>query len=212
MPVGARIKGRRKEMGFTLQELAAASGLSAPFLSQVERDLTTPSLTSLVPLADALEVDMNFFMTIPHTADIVHRKNAPRIIEADSPVTYYDLSSDLLERKLDIIVLHIPPGFAFPVDQRNGELFRYVLEGEVVATAGDVETVLRAGDSMHFDTRLKHHVANHSEKVAILLTVGTPSLFHLRDQQSSEMLERGDIVSPEERSRLKGLGPKVDQS
>lgn len=177
LPVGERIKSRRKAMGFTLQELADRSGLSAPFISQAERNHSVPSLVSLLSLAKALEVDINYFMHIPHSQAIVKRAAEPERIEADSPVAYFDLSSEFASRRMDAMLIEIPPGYGFPVEQRNGEHFRFVVEGEIFAKAGEVETVLKAGDSMHFDSRLPHSVANHSKKKAVLLYVGTPSLF-----------------------------------
>lgn len=179
-PLGERIRSRRKELGLTLQQLAEKSSLSAPFISQAERDLTTPSLVSLLALARALEVDLTYFMQIPETGDIVHRADNPRVIEVDSPVAYYDLSSPLENRQLDVILMRIPPGHVFPVDQRNGEDVLYLLEGELHATVGKVGTVLRAGDSMHFDSRVPHSAKNVSDRDAVLLYVGTPSVFSVR--------------------------------
>lgn len=177
LPLGERIKTRRKELGLTLQQLAARSELSAPFISQAERDLTTPSLVSLLALAKALEVDLSYFMQIPDNTNIVHRADNPRRIEVDSPVKYFDLSSQLENRQLDIILMRIPPGHEFPIDQRNGEDMLYLLEGELFATAGQTETILKAGDSMHFDSRLPHSARNISNREAVLLYVGTPSVF-----------------------------------
>lgn len=53
------LKHRRKELGLTLKSLADESGLSAPFLSQAERNQTVPSMVSLIKLAAALKVDLN---------------------------------------------------------------------------------------------------------------------------------------------------------
>ncbi|WP_425998610.1 helix-turn-helix domain-containing protein [Caulobacter sp. DWR1-3-2b1] len=175
-PIGARIKSRRKALGLTLQELADRSGLSKPFLSQVERDLTTPSLMSMLGLAKGLQVEISYFMEIPQARDMVRRADAPAEIAVDSPVTYFDLASALPDRKLDAVLMRIPPGHCFPVDTRNGEHFRYVLEGELYARAGDIHTVLKAGDSMHFDARAPHTVENRTDREAILLYVGTPSV------------------------------------
>lgn len=177
LPIGERIRARRKAMGLTLQELANRSGLSAPFISQAERNLSVPSLWSLLALAKAMDVDISYFMTIPHSDAIVARADQPRRIQADSSVVYHSLSSDFEGRRMDAMLIHIPPGYAFRTDQRNGEIFRYVIKGELHAIAGDVETVLGAGDSMHFDARLAHSIANRSDEPAILLYTGTPSLF-----------------------------------
>lgn len=177
LPLGERIKTRRKELGLTLQQLADKSSLSAPFISQAERDLTTPSLVSLLALAGALEVDLGYFMQIPDNAKIVHRAAKPHPIAVDSPVQYFDLASQIENRQLDIMLMRIPPGHVFPVDQRNGEDMLYLISGELYATAGQTKTVLKAGDSMHFDSRLPHSARNTSDAEAVLLYVGTPSIF-----------------------------------
>lgn len=175
LPLGERIKSRRKALGMTLQEVAERSGLSAPFISQAERDLTTPSLISLLGLAKALDVDLDHFMQVPEARDIVHRAETPTVLAVDSAVTYHDLSSRLENRRMDALRMRIPPGHSFPVDQRNGENIYYLLEGELWASAGQIETVLKAGDSMHFDSRLPHSARNDSDQDAVLLYVGTPS-------------------------------------
>lgn len=177
LALGERIKARRKELGLTLQQLATRSGLSAPFISQAERDLTIPSLVSLLALADGLEVDVRDFMRIPDDGNVVHRGSKPRRIVVDSPVQYFDLSSQVANRQLDVILMRIPPGHVFPIDQRNGEDVLYLLEGELHATAGRTKTVLKAGDSMHFDSRLPHSARNKSDREAVLLYIGTPSVF-----------------------------------
>lgn len=176
-PVGEMLRRRRKELGMTLKDLAAKSGLSSPFISQAERNQTVPSMVSLMKLADALEVDLKYFMEIPHDDSIVHRGDDLRVIDMDSPVTYYNMSSDLPNQQMDAIVMSIPPGHSFPTDRREGEDFLYVLSGELYAEVGDVKTVLRVGDGMHFDSRVPHTARNDSDTDVTLLYVGTPSFF-----------------------------------
>lgn len=175
LPIGDRIKARRKALGLTLQELAARSGLSAPFISQAERNLTTPSVWSLMSLAKGLEVEVSHFMEWPQTDQIVFRAAAPKTVDIDSVVGYVDLSSELPERKMDAVLVCIPPGFAFPPDSHNGEIFRYVIKGNLTAVAGDVEVLLGPGDGMHFDGRVTHFVRNDSDEEVLLLYVGTPA-------------------------------------
>src|SRR5438067_1209804 len=84
--IGGKIKSRRKELGLTLAGLAEASGLSAPFISQAERNQTVPSLVSLTALARALRVELGYFMEVPKDKDIVRRSSDPEVINLDSPV------------------------------------------------------------------------------------------------------------------------------
>lgn len=175
LPIGHRIKARRKALGLTLQELAARSDLSAPFISQAERNLTTPSVWSLMNLARGLEVDVSHFMEWPQTNQIVFRAAAPKNVDVDSEVGYVDLSSELSDRKMDAVLVRIPPGFAFPPDSHDGEIFRYVIKGKLTAVAGDVQAELGPGDGMHFDGRVTHFVRNDSDEDVLLLYVGTPA-------------------------------------
>ncbi|TWB51067.1 helix-turn-helix domain-containing protein [Nitrospirillum viridazoti] len=189
MPMGDRIRARRKALGLTLQQVAERSGLSAPFISQAERDLSVPSLVSLLALADALTVDLTYFMEVPDSGTIVHRAAKPRRIEVDSPVDYIDLASNLADRKLDIILMRVPPGHAFPTDQRNGEDFLYVVEGEVTGTVGKTKAKLGAGDSLHFDSLQPHSARNASDRDVVLLYVGTPSIFR---KSADGVIEAGE--------------------
>lgn len=176
LPIGPRIKARRKELGLTLQELSARSGLSAPFISQAERNLTTPSVWSLMNLAKGLEVDVSHFMIWPQTDQIIFRAASPKVIDIDSVVGYVDLASDLPERKMDAVLVRIPPGFAFAPDCHDGEIFRYVLQGRLTAVAGEVQAELGPGDGMHFDGRTTHFVRNDTDEEVLLLYVGTPAV------------------------------------
>ena len=175
LPIGNRIRARRKELGLTLQELAGRSGLSAPFISQAERNLTTPSVWSLMNLAKGLEIDVSHFMEWPHTDQIVFRAETPKVVDIESSVTYTDLSSEFPDRKMDAVLVRIPPGFAFPPSSHDGEIFRYVVSGKLTAIAGDVKAELGPGDGMHFDGRMTHFVRNDTDEDVVLLYVGTPA-------------------------------------
>lgn len=175
--IGGRIKSRRQELGMTLQALAEASGLSAPFISQAERNQTVPSLVSLTALAAGLRIEISYFMEVPNDENIVHRGDSPEIIDLDSPVVYHQLSSMLPGQMMDAIHMTIPPGHRFPIDHREGEDFLYVVEGEIVSQVGDVRTLLKKGDSMHFRSQSPHTAWNESGKDVKLLYVGTPSIF-----------------------------------
>ncbi len=185
LPIGGRIKSRRKELGLTLAELAEASGLSAPFLSQAERNQTVPSLVSLTALARALRVEVSYFMEVPKDENIVRRSSEPEVIDLDSPVTYHQLSSILPGQLMDAIMMTIPPGHRFPIDRREGEDFLFVVEGEIMSQVGDLRTILRKGDSMHFRSQSPHTAWNESSQPVVLLYVGTPSIFR-------DMSERKD--------------------
>ncbi len=176
--IGSLLKARRSECGLTLQEIADRSGLSAAFISQVERGKATPSIVSLINLAKALDTDIHYFITPPAATSLVRRADEPEFIEIDSPVRYRRLDAQIRNQRMNALLMEIPPATALPVVHREeGEDFFYVLEGEVEQTIGDEVFTLRKGDSAHHNTQVDHSVMNKSRRVAKLLWVGTPVLF-----------------------------------
>ena len=175
--VGALVRAKRKETNLTLQQLAERAGLSAAFISQVERNKVVPSIVSLANIARALNTNVTEFMEIPQGEQPIRTASNPQYIQMDSPVTYIQLSANMKLQKMDAILMRIPPGHVFPVDQRDGEDFLYVLEGELYSELGNIKKTLKAGDSMHFNSRTRHTASNLSDADVVLLYVGTPSIF-----------------------------------
>ncbi|MEO1576418.1 MAG: cupin domain-containing protein [Pseudomonadota bacterium] len=176
--LGTLLRARRRELGLTLQELAEKAELSAAFLSQAENGKATPSIVSLINIAKALGTDVHYFISPPAAKSLVRRADEPKVIELDSPVTYYRLDADIRNQQMSALKMIIPPGVALPtVHREEGEDFFYVLEGEVEQSIGDKTFTLGAGDSVHHNTQVDHHVINRSDKPAVMLWVGTPVLF-----------------------------------
>jgi transcriptional regulator with XRE-family HTH domain len=178
--IAALLRDRRRRLGLTLQALARQSGLSASFLSQAERGKAIPSIVSLMALARALDVEMNYFFESPKGTKISRRANEPDYIKVDSPVTYIRLSSGLPDEKMDALILVIPPKLVFPRDKREGEALYYVLEGRLHVEIGDEPYDLGPGDSLHFNTHMPYEMRTVSRNPCRVLWVGTPPLFAAR--------------------------------
>lgn len=181
LPIAATLKARRKKLGLTLQQLAEKSGLSAPFLSQAERGLATPSIVSLMNLARALGVDVNDFIQVPKGQKIVRRADEPERINAGSPVDYVRLSAGLADQKMDALMITIPPKLVFPRVQREGEGFYYILQGKLHFEVADNSYELGVGDTIHFNQRLQYTMQNRGRQMVKMLWVGTPVLFQEED-------------------------------
>lgn len=164
-------------MGLTLAQLAAQSGLSAPFISQVERGQAAPSIVSLLALAKALGVDMSYFVSVPKPSQIVRRAAKGETIDVGFSARYVRLSGKHEERKLEALLIEVPAGLEAPTVTREGEGFWYVLSGTLSMTVGDERFSLGAGDSAHFDQRHPYSMKNPSDEVLRMLWVGTPALF-----------------------------------
>lgn len=108
-PVGAAVRDRRRRLGLTLQAVAEAAGLSTPFISQVERGLASPSITSLIGIAAALGVDIDYFVGVPRPGQIVRRGTTPDLLQLESPIVYQRLSGSHAERKMEALLMLVPP-------------------------------------------------------------------------------------------------------
>ena len=129
MELGERIRQRRKELGLSLRELADRVGLTASFLSQIERDLASPSLDSLRKISDALEVPIFHFLIDPEEEHpVVRRSQRAELKLPDSNLTYKLLTPDL-NRKLEAFLAEREPGeekITIPLRQHTEE-FIYVI-------------------------------------------------------------------------------------
>ncbi|MBI4171691.1 MAG: helix-turn-helix transcriptional regulator, partial [Actinobacteria bacterium] len=106
--MGARVRALRRERGLTIEQIAAATGLTKGFISQLERDRTSPSLSSIARICDALGVRLSH---------IFERDPAPALVrKGDRPAvdTYFPTSNFLLssreERRFQAIESEVAPG------------------------------------------------------------------------------------------------------
>ncbi|MEZ5986008.1 MAG: XRE family transcriptional regulator [Hyphomonas sp.] len=174
--LGSALRNRRNHLKMTLAELSAVSGLSVPFLSQLENNKASPSFASLMKLAEALGVGIEHFVSVPRPKEFVRRAASPVSMDLGLPVRYERLSADHEGSVLDAYVIHIPPGVGHPLTKREGEGLWYVLSGELEMTVGEETFILRPGDSAHFDQRHLYSVRVAGTEPVKLLWSGTPRI------------------------------------
>lgn len=176
--VGKVIRKARKKKGMTLQELSDKCGLSVSFLSQVERDLSSLSITSLWVISQALEEPItNFFNLHKNPSIYVKRNNHSKEKIGDSSITYSSLSGPMESRVLDPMIVKVPENYReTPSFSHEGEEFAYVLEGEIVLRVKGNEYRLEGGDSIHFPSKFPHKLENHQSEPSKVLWVLTLQL------------------------------------
>ena len=177
-PLGARLRTRRLELSLTLKDVAEGAGLSVGFISQVERGLTAPSLSSLSAIARVLDTHLTRFLTSPSGASpSTHRDQRPVYTVDDNAMTYERISAAFPGSVLNSVIIHEPPGHRTEPIRHDGEEVFYILDGAItVYVDGDV-TVLEAGDSIHFASTKRHSSWNHTTEPATILHVGTMDVF-----------------------------------
>ncbi len=172
------LRARRKELGMTMQQVADQAGLSVGFISQIERGLTVPSLSSLVSVSRVLGLHASQFLAQPaeNTQQTKHNERIPFAINEGS-VTYERISSSFPGSVLRSVIIHEPPGHRAEPISHEGEEMLFVLEGAITVEVDGNRSILAKGDSIHFSSRKIHSTWNHSNEPAAILWAGTMDVF-----------------------------------
>jgi transcriptional regulator with XRE-family HTH domain len=177
--VGARVRSLRRERGLTIEQLAVATGLTKGFISQLERDRTAPSLSSIARICDALGVRLSHIFEAEPAPALI-RKRERESVEAPSPSENHLLSSRD-ESRFQAIESTIAPGggagdelYSLP-----GEVeFVYVLAGTLVLQVGDETHVLEEGDTITYPLPKPHTWRNGSDSEPLrVIWVSVPNPF-----------------------------------
>jgi transcriptional regulator with XRE-family HTH domain len=181
--LGSDIRTVRKQKELTLTRLASMTRLSISFLSQVERNLLTPSVSALKRIADVLGIPAGALMfktgraTGAARVSIVRRRERKRITLPASNISYELLSPDL-RRRTSILWLHAAPGAqSGPTFSHQGEDAVVVLKGQLKVEVGGVWHDLASGDSIYFHSELPHRWCNRSNHETEAIWVSAPPSF-----------------------------------
>ena len=182
--VGSKIKGIRESKNLTIEEIAESSGLSVEQISSIENDQNLPSLGPLIKIARALGVRLGTFMDDNDALGPVVCRAEDR--ERDSSISfsngatdarkhmeYHPLAQQKAGRHMEPFVIDINPSEQqeFKLSAHEGEEFIYVMEGEVEIEYGKEKYTLKEGDSIFYDSIVKHHVHGAPGKSAKILAV-----------------------------------------
>lgn len=176
--IGARIRDLRNQNGLTQEELADRTELTKGFISQLERGLTAPSVSTLLDIVECLGTNLSDFFHEEDDQQIVYRKEEYFEKEDEHKNSITWLIATAQSRSLEPILVHLQPGESMPEDKpHEGEEFGYVLEGEINLHYGEEIYVVRTGDSFMFPADRKHKISSACDKVASILWISTPPSF-----------------------------------
>ena len=164
--IGAKLKGLREEIGYTLAELSSATSIDEDALKEFENDDKLPGLDALATLANALQVGLGDFFVLTssdHPAEVVRSSNRWIVKPQTSAARtlnfrYQALSYQLTDRLMSPFLIEIPPNKSVDVEPsaHPGEEFLFVLSGDVEAwVAGEIHHLSR-GDSLYFGSSADH--------------------------------------------------------
>ncbi len=169
-PIGKKIKKVRMEKKFSLDYVANETGYSIEYLKTVESGKEMPPVGALLQIARALEIDSGFFLK-EQAANIEDR--VKQYTKRTDDYAYEALTPGAENKHLKAFRVTIDPmkehtGVGY---QHEGEEFNYVLKGNVEVIVGDHVNRLGPGQSLHFNSSIKHQLKNIGEEAAELLVV-----------------------------------------
>lgn len=156
-----------------MQEVANRCGLSASFLSQIERGVSAPSIVSLYRICQALSVPLYQVLPDPmaDSSPVRYLEAQPCLRPSETGTSYICLSGNFPGRQLEILINLFPPGYHYPKATHKGEEFGYVLSGDLILVVEDQEYLLGPGDSFHFIAEKPHtYRTRQGAKVLIVST------------------------------------------
>ena len=181
--VGSLMRRTRKELGFSLQKVADLSGLSVSFVSQAERGVLPPSVSSLKKIATALEIPAGMLMfnsgdnSGPTMVSVIRRNDRKKIVLPQSNA-HYELITPDMRRRASMLSLTADAGAqSGPSLSHYGEDCVVVLQGTLDVQVGDVWHKLKRGDSIYFNSEVPHRWQNSTKSKAIAIWMSTPPSF-----------------------------------
>lgn len=181
--IGLKIRKFRKIRGITLEKLAEDTGMSYSYLSELENNKHSISINNLQKLASYFNVNLIQFLENEESTSLVIRKKDRKGFVTDDGAVFYIISAEDTKH-LSVMFATLPPNNP-KKEHRNihkhpqGEEFILVTKGEVTVVVEEEKFVLKAGDSMIFQSE-KEHVIYAGSKGGEVVLVGAPPYHHIK--------------------------------
>ena len=180
LQLGTRIRSLRQARHLTLRDVADRANVTESFLSQVERDVTSPSIATVHRIARALDLSIAQLFAEDAVPGRVVRREARRRVAYPGLRAVDEFLTSSMAGRLQVILSTIDPGGgtgAEPYTHESDEEVVVVLSGVLDLWVADEHYVLREGDAITFPSRLPHWNVNHGDTPATVLFCLTPPSF-----------------------------------
>ena len=177
MTTGQKIYESRRKAGLTQEELADRCELTKGYISQLENDLTSPSIATLVDLLNALGGNLS---------DFFHEDEEEKIVFSESE--YIEKQSDGMKFKwvipnaqknmMEPVLVELEAGADTRTDfPHEGEEFGFVIEGRVSIEKAGKRHIAKKGESFYFTANKEHKIVNIGKSKAKFIWISTPPNF-----------------------------------
>ena len=184
MQMGAKIREIRQKEKLTLNDLAEETGLTPSYISQVERGLIEPSISSLRRISAALGVPLYVFLTEEKEQHVLIRANERGKLELPHSNIIYEFVTPVgadkkVKSKMEIIYMRLKgkswssdKSFVHPADECI-----FLIEGVMEVELGTERYTLYEGDSIYIQEHIPHRFYNAGDKTATFISVMCPAIY-----------------------------------
>jgi transcriptional regulator with XRE-family HTH domain len=177
--IGERIKKKREQFNLQLNELAQKIGISPSALSQIEKAKSFPSIVTLKTIADKLHTTVGELIGENDSLannPAVFKSDIKFIDQSKSGTMFYLLSQHDVNKQMDTYLVRFSKASAIDGFFTNafGQIFSYVLSGEVRFDLDGKSFVLKTGDNIYFNAKSQFNAINYFDGVSELIWVQSP--------------------------------------
>ena len=179
MELGEKIRLLRQKQKISIDQLSEMTSLSKGLISQIERDLTGPSVASLWKISKALNVTMNYFFDEYEDINQIVRKDERKKILMSKSDRVYELLSPNLKKQIEMLWIEILPNESSTEDliSHEGEECGVVIKGTLRVLSGDKIYDLNEGDSIYLDSTIPHRYMNVGHELSVSVWAMVPPSF-----------------------------------
>ena len=177
MELGTKLRDMRQQKNLTQEELADRCELTKGYISQLENDLTSPSITTLVDLLNALGSNLSEFFRDETEEKIVFSES--EYIEKQSDgMTLEWVIPNAQKNMMEPVLVELAAGASTSTDfPHDGEEFGYVLEGKITVIRAGKSHTAKKGESFYYSADKEHQIVNKGKSKAKLIWISTPPNF-----------------------------------
>ncbi|EMF0259090.1 helix-turn-helix domain-containing protein [Enterococcus hirae] len=178
MEIGEKLRNLRIQKNLTQEELGERTDLSKGYISQLERDLSSPSMETFFSILEVLGVSPEeFFHQETVNLQVVYSKEDHTVyLDEENGYQLEWLVSDSNEKEMEPVLLTFNEAGEYKLFEPSlSETFIFVLEGELELSLGEERYIAKAGQSIYYQATKHHQLKNHQSKRTRVLIVATES-------------------------------------
>lgn len=177
MELGTKLRDMRQQKNLTQEELADRCELTKGYISQLENDLTSPSIATLIDLLNALGSNLSDFFHEDAEEKIVYTE--PEYIEKQSDGMKLEwVIPNAQKNMMEPVLVELEAGADTRIDfPHEGEEFGFVLEGRIAIEKAGKKHTAKKGASFYFTANKEHRIVNIGKSKAKFIWISTPPNF-----------------------------------